>query len=133
MKIVTFYHVLTPAPHGPTLKQNSGHTKRVITSNCTKFLKYTLRYCCLKLCKKRFFNNALLFLIAEVSTNFPAIPRSCNVDNLGTNCDIFVIFSQIIDHGYMFFFFFFFFFFFCVWGGGGRETMYIPVHPNFTL
>ena len=41
VKIVTFYHVLTPAPHGPTLKQKSGHTKRVITSNCTKFLKYT--------------------------------------------------------------------------------------------
>ena len=41
VKIVTFYHVLTPAPHGPTLKQKSGHTKRVITSNCTKVLKYT--------------------------------------------------------------------------------------------
>ena len=40
VKIVTFYHGLTPAPHGPTLKQKSGHTKRVITSNCTKFLKY---------------------------------------------------------------------------------------------
>ena len=41
VEIVTFYHVLTPALHGPTLKQKSGHTTRVITSNCTKFLKYS--------------------------------------------------------------------------------------------
>ena len=41
VKIVTFYHVLTPAPRGPTLKQKTGHIKSVIISNCTKFLKYT--------------------------------------------------------------------------------------------
>ena len=40
VKIVKFYHVLTPAPRGPTLKQKIAHNKRVIISNCTKFLKY---------------------------------------------------------------------------------------------
>ena len=38
VKIVTSYLVLTPAPHGPTLKQKTGHINRVIFSNYTKFL-----------------------------------------------------------------------------------------------
>ena len=37
VKILTFYQVLTPAPRSPTLKLKTGHIKRVIISNCTKF------------------------------------------------------------------------------------------------
>ena len=40
-KIVTLYHVLTLAPRSPTHKQKTDHIKRVIISNCTKFLKYS--------------------------------------------------------------------------------------------
>ena len=75
VKIVTFYHVLTPAPHGPTLKQKSSHTKRVITSNCTKFLKYTHKMLLLEIMQNASSTTRYFFLIAEVSTNFSAIPR----------------------------------------------------------
>ena len=78
VKIVAFYHVLTPAPRGPTLKQKSDHIKRVISSNCTKFLKYTHKMLLLEIIQN-IFKNALLFQIAKVSTNFPAKPRIIHV------------------------------------------------------
>ena len=84
VKIITFYRVLTPAPRDPTLKQKTCHIKRVIISNCTKFLKHTREILLIEIIQNTS-STTRLFTFSDSSSMSSVYELSCQTSYVNTS------------------------------------------------